>query len=222
MKRIETRRTLAQQSVLTLALLFGVAPAAHGAVEVTAAAAATVQTKGPRPGDSGKLYLNVEGKNNGDASVYASFAVLDFRPAKPAAPAAKVKEIKLVLVQSLARFSKDGKFNVFLTTDDSTSIEPGSSPLKFEPGVSGGVGNQLKMLQTLGETAFKKGATGDVDTVALRPSDEAEALLRARLNAGAVIRLVLVPADDDVAATYFGTGHEKPESRPRLLLDAAQ
>lgn len=34
------------------------------------------------------------------------------------------------------------------------------------------------------------------------------------------IRLVIVPADADVAATYFGVGHDKPDQRPKLTVES--
>ena len=43
--------------------------------EVVASKSLTVQPNGPRPGDAGSKYFNIEGKNN---EKYASFGVLVF------------------------------------------------------------------------------------------------------------------------------------------------
>ena len=140
-------------TVLIAALTGG--PARAG-VEVVATGGATVQPAGPRGGPPGKTFFNVEGKNNGDASVYASFGVLDFRPARPDAPVAKVKGLTLTLVQSLVRFSKDGAVKVALATDTATGLDRDASPLKFDVKTPGGVGEQLKTLLPLGAATFTK------------------------------------------------------------------
>jgi hypothetical protein len=189
------------------------------AVEVAASNAATVQKAGPRGGTAGASYFNVEGKNNGEDARYASFGVLDFRPPKPAAPAGKIKGLKLVLVQSLARFSKDGAVKVYLAPESQTALAGDDSPLKFDPTKPGGVGDQIKGLLPLGEAAFKKGTTGQLDTLTLTLTGAAETAVRSQFNAGGTIRLVVVPADDDVAATYFGPKPKDDSQRPRLVIE---
>lgn len=190
-----------------------------GTVEAKLAAAATIQPKGARGGNAGRAFLNVEGKNNGKDSAYASFAVLDFQPAKPARPVAKVQRVTLTLVQSIARFSKDGSIQIYVTADANVSIEPGRSPLKFVPNRAGGLADQLQPLRALGGARFAKGKTGEAQTVTFAPTVEAEAVLRDRLNKGEMLRFVLAPGDDDVAATYFSAGHETETHRPRLTIE---
>jgi hypothetical protein len=194
--------------------------ASRAGIEATASAGATVQPAGPRGGDPGKSYLNVEGKNNGENGQYSCFAVLDFKPAKPDVPVAKVKGLTLTLTQSVPRFAKDGPVKLWVATDTDTVLEGDSSPLKFDPKVSGGVGDQLKPLLPLGAATFTKRKTGETDTIALTPPADTEGYLRGQLNRGGVVRLVLTPADDDVAATYFGAGADQAERRPRLVVDA--
>jgi hypothetical protein len=169
--------------------------------------------------NAGASYFNVEGKNNGEDARYASFGVLDFRPPKPAAPAGKIKGLKLVLVQSLARFSKDGAVKVYLATESRAALAGDDSSLKFDPTKPGGVGDQIKGLLPLGEAAFKKGTTGQLDTLTLTLPGAAETSVRSQLNAGGTIRLVVVPADDDVAATYFGPKPKDDSQRPRLVIE---
>jgi hypothetical protein len=217
-----TRATTAALG-LTLAWALGAtaAPAMAGEVklESSATAGATVQPNGPRGGPTGQRYFNVEGKNNGEKSAYASFGVLDFHLLKPATPAAKVNKLTLTLTQSVARFSKDGPVKVFASADTDASLEPGKSPLKFDPAAPGGVGGQLKTLHPLGGATFKIGKSGQADALVLDLPAESEAYLRGQVNAGGPIRLVLVPADDDVAATYAGPGAQDEGQRPRLRVD---
>jgi hypothetical protein len=200
--------------------LVAVTLAAGAGVEVRAERGATVQPKGPRAGAPGTLYFNVEGKNNGEQSAFACFGVLDFRPEKPAAPL-KVKGLTLRLTQSLAQFSKDGPVKVYLSRDTATPVDREGSPLKFDVKAADGLGDQLKPVEPLGSADFTKRKTGEADSLDLSPSGEARAYLADRLNRGETIRLVVVPASDDVAATYFGPAADDPAQRPSLTIDAA-
>src|SRR5947209_4854983 len=148
--------------------------------------------------------------------MYASFGVLDFHPAKPEKPVASIKGVTVTLVQSVARFTKDGAIRLYLATDTTTSLEPKVSPLKFDAKTPGGVGPLLKTLLPLGSATFTKRTTGEADTITLTLTQEANvaAYLRGQVNRGGTIRLVVVPADDDVAATYFGAGSEPASRRP--------
>ena len=42
--------------------------------------------------------------------------------------------------------------------------------------------------------------------------------LRGLLKTGGSLHIVVAPADDDVAATYFGAGNETEANRPRIKL----
>jgi hypothetical protein len=179
-----------------------------------------VQPAGPRDGAPGKTFLNVEGKNNGRESVYASFGVLEFHPAKPDKPVGSIKGITLTLTQSIARFSKDGPMRAYIAPDTTVSLEPKTSPLKFDPKTPGGIGPMAKTILSLGTATFTKRMTGDADTITLKPETNTEAYLRSQLNGGGTIRVLLVPADDDVAATYFGAGCEPASRRPKRVIDA--
>ena len=151
-------------------------------IELSARDGATIQPAGPRGGNPGKVYLNIEGKNNGKDSIYASFGVLDFKPEKVAMPLKKVKTVKLTLVQSVIRYSKDGAVKVYISTDVKTTLEGDSSPLKYDPKSAGGPGDQLKPPHLLGEAMFTKKETGDADTLTSTPSAAAAAFLLDRLN----------------------------------------
>ncbi len=189
-------------------------------IEISARDGATIQPAGPRGGNPGKVYLNIEGKNNGKDALYASFGVLDFKTEKVAMPLKKVKTVKLTLVQSLIRHSKDGAIKLYISTDVKTALDGDACPLKYDPKSVGGLGDQLKPLHLLGETKFAKKETGETDTLTLTPGTEASAFLLDRLNSTETIRLVIVPADDDVAATYFGPGQDANERRPNLVITA--
>jgi hypothetical protein len=199
---------------------FSAPSVARTEIEAVASAAATVQPAGPRAGSAGRAFFNIEGKNNGENSVYACFGVVDFKLIKPEAPLGTIKQLTLTLTQSVARFSKAGALKFWVATDTETGLEREGSPLKFDLKVDGGVGTQLKPLLPLGSATFTTRKTGDVDTIAVFPQREAEAFLRQQINRGGVVRLVITPGDDSVAATYFGPGADKTEQRPTLKVDA--
>jgi hypothetical protein len=209
-------RVRAALTVLTL--LVCVPSAAWAGDRLTATAASTVQSGGPRPGAAGRTYFNVQGKAN---ERFASFGVLDYRSAKPETPVTKVGKLTLTLTQSVARFSKDGAIRIAVAPDVTTDPKPEGSTLKFDPKAEGGVGEQLGKLIPLAsaQASFTKRKTGDVDAIVLMPSAEAEAVLIRQINSGGVIRLVVTPADDAVAATYFGVGANEAEQRPNLALE---
>ncbi len=211
-----TLRTALTLLVLTLST---VVARADDAATTTAKDAVTFQPEGPRKGPGGRAFLNVEGKNN---AKYTAFGVIEFTPAKPARPAAKVASITLTLTQSVARFTKNGALKLWLTEDVKTSLSVNSSPLKFDPKIDGGVGEQLGKLIPLGATTFTKHETGQVDALKLIPSADASTLLLRQLNAGRAIRLVVTPADDDVAATYFGPDADPAGQRPKLAFETAE
>ncbi len=181
-------------------------PPSQAAVKVTAEKCITVRADGPRPGENGAKYFNVEGKEH---DKYASFGVLVFdipgevgdRP---------IKGLSLTLVQSLPRFAKDGAIRFLLAPD----LDP-SATLRFDPAASDGVGGQIKSPRVLGEGSFKKIETGKADTFALTLDDES----RARIRRGGKLCLVVVPADPTVTATYFGISEAEPDKSPSLTID---
>src|SRR5215470_16928004 len=91
----------------------------NAGIEVTASKSLTIQPGGPRSGENGSKYVNIEGKDN---KQYASFGVLIFEMPKEVQDK-KVKSATLTLVQSVARFSKDGAIRFFLAPDLNDSGE---------------------------------------------------------------------------------------------------
>ncbi len=234
-------RTVALPTLLLL-MASSLVTDARAGVEQAATAGATVQLAGPRAGRSGSSYFNVEGKNNGQDGRYASFGVLDF-PIPASSEDATTREASLELTQSLTDFSKDGALKFFLATDTATSIaaparaeaaregqvakdapkaeaeaNPAPSPLKFLMMAEGGVGDQLKGLIPAGSGQFSRSKTGDPVVFKLTLDDAAKALLSEARKAGKTVRLVVVPGDADVAATFFGAGIAKADQKPRLKL----
>jgi hypothetical protein len=175
-------------------------------VEVVASKSLTVQPTGPRSGDAGSKYVNIEGKDN---EKYASFGVLVFDIPKEVQDK-KVKSVSLTLVQSIPNFAKDGAIRFFLGPEHDAAGD-----LKFDLNAPDGIGNQIKPLHALGSGNFKKIETGKTESFSLTVDD----LVRERLAKGGKLCLVIVPADAAVAATYFGASENDKEKSPRLTLD---
>ena len=174
--------------------------------EIVASKSLTVQPNGPRAGDGGSKYFNIQGK---DKERYASFGVLVFEIPKEIQDK-KVKTVTLTLVQSVPSFAKDGAIRFFLAPDlDATQV------LKFAPNTSDGVGSQIKSLLPLGSGNFKKIETGKTESFSLALDDAA----RGQIAKGGKLCLVIVPADGAVAATYFGANEADKEKSPQLTLD---
>ena len=194
--------------------LFAVASAwADG--DIRATKCLTVQPAGVRGGKPGETYLNVEGRHNGDGGKYASFGVLEFPAPKTIGEGDKGATLTLTLVQTVARFSKDGKLKVYLATGDFETKDA-----KFNMGGVDGLGSLVPSKTLLGANEFKKTETGHTETLTLTLNEAALGYLRARATKGENIRLVLVPDDEDVAATYFGSGADDESRRPRLKVAA--
>jgi hypothetical protein len=175
-----------------------------------------VQPAGPHPGEAGSRYLNVEGVKK---DRYASLGVLAFELPKGGEQAGDVQVLNLRLVQSVARFTQDGKVRFFLAEPADRGTDP-LAGLKFEAGSAGGVGKDaFKALHALGSVTFKKVETGHADTFELKPDEAGKRYLRDRIKSGGTILIVPVPDEDEVAATYFGAGGETEANRPRLSIN---
>jgi hypothetical protein len=185
-------------------------------IKSTATRSLSVQTAGPRPGEAGSRYLNVEGVKK---DRYARFGVLAFELPKSGDQAGEVKSLSLRLVQSIPQFAQDGKVRFFVAEPADRGADP-LVGLKFEAGSSGGVSKDaFKALHALGSVTFKKVETRHADTFELKPDEAAKRYLRDRMKSGGTILLVAVPEDEEVAATNFGAGDETEGNRPRLSIE---
>jgi hypothetical protein len=158
-------------------------PALAG-IEATATKSLTVQPAGPRGGEAGSRYLNVEGTKN---ERYASFGLLVFQLPQGESQQGDVKDLSLRLVRSVPRFAKDGTVRFFLAepVDRGTDTLAG---LKFDESSLNGVGKDaFKASHPLGSGTFSKVKTGQVDTSKLTPDEAGRAYLRGRLKAGGTI-----------------------------------
>lgn len=168
---------------------------------------ATVQPGGPRSGANGKNFFNIEGEANGS---FASFGVADFAAASFGVPfqVGSISNFRVMLTESNAAFTAPGMLDFFLTTDTTTSIQPGSS-LVWQNGQNpAGVGAQMPLI-ALGSGAFTTTGnvnSGQVDTFNFNLSAAAENYVKNALNSNGTLRLVITPGQGQagVAATFAG------------------
>jgi len=179
---------------------------AQAGEEVTASKSLTVQPTGPRAGDAGKKYFNMQGKDSGK---YASFGVLVFETPKET-KASKIKGMTLTLVQSVPAFAKDGAVKIYVAPE----LDP-AADLKFDAKSDNGIGDQIKVLNELCSGTFKKMKTGETQSFSLTLDDA----WKERISNGARLCLVIVPADLTVAATYFGANEDDKPNSPKLTMD---
>ena len=165
---------------------------------------ATVWPTGPRPGDFGKAFFNIEGPSNGD---FASFGVADFDSTTLGIDftVGDISGVTVTLTQDNAAFTTDGVINFYITEDNVTSIQPDDSPLQYDPtNPPEGLGSQLQPLHFLGSGPFTEGPNGTVDTFPFTPDPDTVAYLASVINNGGVIRLVITANTSTVSATYAG------------------
>jgi hypothetical protein len=198
-------RSLSIIGACCLLASFMVIPAQAG-VEVVASKSLTVRPNGPRRGDAGSKYFDIQGKEN---QKYASVGVLTFEIPKEIHDK-KVKSLTLSLIQCVPRFAKDGAIRFFLAPDLDAARD-----LTFDPSTPDGVGSQIKPLHALGSGNFKKVETGKTESFSLTVDDAAQN----QISKGGKFCLVIVPADATVAATYFGATEDAKDKNPKLTLD---
>ena len=183
-----------------------VAAKAEPGEDVVASKCLTIQPNGPRQGDAGTKYFNIQGKDNGR---FASFGVLVFEMPKNL-DGAKIKNVTLTLVQSVPSFAKDGDVKIMLAPE----MDP-SSELKFDPSSDNGVGDQIKKLLDLGSGTFKKVKNGEIQEFRLKLDDTS----RERIAKEGRLCVVIVPGDSNVAATFMGMSESDKSSTPKLKVE---
>lgn len=171
---------------------------------------ATVQPGGPRTGTGGKNFFNVEGKDNGNFASYGVFDV-DASLFSFGGPVGSVTGIKIDLFQSNAGFTADGNVRFWLTSDTATDIQPGTSPLFFDPSTAHGIAaGQLGTLHDLGGGTFTEVSTGTMDSYSFGVSGAAATLLTNAVQGNGVVRVVITQdaGADAVAATWAGFSND--------------
>jgi len=181
-------------------------PTVQGETVVVASKSYTIQPNGPRSGEAGKGFFNIEGRGNGK---YASFGVLVFDLPRNI-DGKTVRSLTLNLVQTTPKFAKAGAINLFLSSELDAKVA-----LKFDLETLDGVGKQIESLQPLGSGDFKNPEQGKVQSFGLELSDA----VRDQITKAGKLYLVLVPADATVAATYQGVDEKAKEKGPTLMLD---
>ena len=181
-------------------------------LNVVALANFTVQPAGPRPGTTGTSFLNIEGDGNGN---FASFGVIEFDfngVIAEGVTAENLKDVGLELLQSNAGFSRNGPYSVYVTSAAAALI-PIDADISYQVGNNGIAcvpaslaNNAIFVTKYPGVHYTPSGSLlpdGTIDDVAFYGPAFETSLLDA-INAGGVLRLLIVPEQDDTAATFAG------------------
>lgn len=159
----------------------------------------------------GTFFLNTQG----DGDAFSEFGVIDFDTTGAIAPtlgAGDFLQLSLSLSQSVAGFSTAGDVDFFLATEnaeivlgDTRAFLASGDPAAPNIGADT-VGDQFGTLFTLGTGAFVPGATGDIDTFAFNLDSATETFVLDTFAASGVLRVLVTPGDEAVAATFSGAG----------------
>ncbi|HRI44526.1 MAG TPA: hypothetical protein PLL78_11535 [Fimbriimonadaceae bacterium] len=189
---------------LGLFMMGALAPA--GVYSTEASHNVTVQPAGPRQGANGLRFFNIEGNNYG---AFASYGVTEFNVASLgiAGTVTDVSRLTLRLVAANAAFSYDGVCNIWLTSDTITSAAQSGSPLFYDANfLWDGLGTQLDTKWNLGQIMYEvapgSGATFWLDVNSMSPASKA--YLINQLNNGSIVRMIVSPNENFVAATFAG------------------
>jgi len=203
---------------LCLVVLAACGGAARADIIVTASDNATVQPGGPRSGSNGKAFFNIEGPANGS---FASFGVVDFQLTADSS-VSDVSTLTLALTEANAAFTHAGSLQFFLTEDTTTDIQPGTSPLKYDATLPPeGIGSQLDPKTVLGTGTFNttgNTGSGTVDTYSFAVPLTEVAYVLSQIHSGGILRFIITPITDDVAATWAGATFNTQSSRPQLTI----
>jgi autotransporter-associated beta strand protein len=189
---------------------------------------AIMQPAGPRTGNNGKINFNVEGDNNGSN---ANYGVIDFHGGDFGTPTAtSVNSFTLTLTENNAAFSAPGSVEVFLASDASANIDPGTATApNYQSGIAppfSGIGNTTAFgtLTDLGSIAFNQTGnsnSGVTDFLSLSSlSAPVNTFLTNQLTTNGTIRLILTPKTVTTAATWTGVGNNNFNA-PQLGLDVS-
>jgi hypothetical protein len=201
---------------------------------VVATQTAIIQQDGPKAGDNGTRYFNVEGKSKGK---YADYGVAQFDLAALKASldkrfagkkhGYKITGVRLDLTQSLASFSAAGSYNIYFADDDSTPIAGLKYP--FSPGPHKPTYTQLGSYTfAMGKgPAAPKGVPATRTALPPAAVDKCDLMklsgtgaLVMHIMLGKKLTLYVSEGDPNVAATWAGytSNRLKP---PTLVITAA-
>jgi len=182
---------------------------------ITSSRSVMVTVDGPRKGEAPSRYFNVQGRSSRGNSKYASFGLLDFDIEPRATKVGDALKLTLVLTQSIPPFAKPGRILFFLADDADEDI----AGLKFAPEGASALGDVASRAIACGEATFTIDRTGHKDRFELRLSDDLRPLVDRVVGEGGRLRLLVVPGEADVAATYFGADQPEQAVRPFLLVE---
>ena len=183
--------------------------------EVAARQSLKVQARGPQLRIGSDRFFDVEGPAIPGAGDYSAFGLLDFPAPKDGQEPAS---LTLALTQRVEDYTLDGRIKFYLVADVAGDLPAFAKEFKYDLGSPDGVAGQVNKKVAVGTGLFTRKLAGEVDRFPLDLGAEARAVLGAQIKAG-TIRVLIVPDDPKVVATFSGAGPNSPkERRPRLIL----
>ena len=186
-----------------------IAPMSSQSVSAEASLTRTVRTSGPVGGNSGDVFLNIEGT---DHPGFESFGVVDFDLSNVQEKGTSIDKIALNMLQSNAGFSTNGPIGIYITSPAAAEV-PIDSAIQYIAGE-----NELNCVPSILSDGAEKVATyasihrasngilfgnGTADPIVLYGQSIRQAVLDALAGNG-LIRFLIVPDEPDTAATYAG------------------
>lgn len=205
-----------------LIALFQTSETARAAdIELSAVETATVYENGPRDGEKGRLYLNIEGASHGQ---FASFGYAVFDPSvlDDNQGANRILSLTLELTHAPSRFSTAGKVQIWLAPSPMTL--PGN--MRFDPTARPtGVGTQVgRLIPLIGNFEYDPNLSpGAMFFWEITATETLLSQIRNAIQTKSLIHLVITPVGEDVAATFAGMDWvERDTGRsgaPRLIVN---
>lgn len=185
---------------------------------VAASSVFCITANGLRKGATASRYANIEGAKNGK---YACISSLEFSAAT--LKDAPISHATLSVAQSNARFSKDGSVTILLCKTYRSGLD--WSSLKFDAQL-GSAGLNRIFGPTMVVATYKFVNAGadkhEIDKIDFAINPAALKILSHWVKSKGQLRLIMLPADLNVAATLSGIGnsdHGKTVQPPLLILN---
>ncbi|MGF1530804.1 MAG: hypothetical protein ACFCU4_05545 [Puniceicoccaceae bacterium] len=182
---------------------------------------ATVYEDGPRAGERGRLYVNIEGVTH---DPFASFGYLVFDPQSAEnglRTGERIYGIEIEMTHAPSRFSTSGEVEVWLVASPMLF----TSDMRFDRNaLPNGIGNQLgRLIPLVGPAQYDDGmVSGGRFLWKFSVTESSISHIARTIAQGNMIHFAITPVGDSVAATFAGTDWLARDTRisgaPKLTL----
>ncbi len=188
---------------ICLVTLFGpVVSVFSGEIRIAAVDTATVYEEGPRDGERGRLYLNIEGTEH---DPYASFGYVVFDPSiiEEELTSGRIISLTLELTHAPSRFSSAGKVRIWLAPSPLIV----TTEMRFDRDATPtGLGQQVgRLIPLIGNFDYEPGTPpGSTFSWKITATETLLSQIRSAIKDRTLIHLIITPVGTEVAATFAG------------------